>query len=103
MHWSFKSLIIGVSLAHAMASFAGAGSSQNQVSEPIFKTIAPSCDDAGTNGRAISCLGSQLMLYTSAFQIMRYGMSAVTHGEVPDFVDKVSLFIAFALKITKKI
>ena len=81
MHWSFKSLIIGGSLAHAMASFAGAGSSQNQVSEPIFKTIAPSCGDAGTNGRAISCLGSQLMLYTSAFQIMRYGMSAVTHGE----------------------
>ncbi|WP_159816866.1 hypothetical protein [Colwellia sp. 20A7] len=84
MHSTIKSLIIGTGLACSITlcgiTVANA-TSQSQVPESMFKSLATACGDVSTNGRAISCLGSQLMLYTSAFQIMRYGMSAATGGE----------------------
>lgn len=84
MHSIFKSLItvtgLACSIALCIINVANA-TSKSQAPESIFKSMSPACGNISTNGRAISCLGSQLMLYASAFQIIRYGISAATGGE----------------------
>lgn len=84
MHTTPRGLIISTSLACTITLCATGvvnAAPQYQVPKSMFDDLAPACGEVETNGRMVTCLGSQLLLFTSAIQIMRYGMSAAKGGE----------------------
>jgi hypothetical protein len=61
----------------------------------------PTCGEAKTNGRVLTCMGSQFMMFAGGLQIVRYGASAVfggeTHNEMSAMATAYDLYCAIDL------